>query len=77
MANDGGRDEVRREVLPIPDKPPVGLTTYDAKDPDTRCPPIVPLRPPEHGFVEGSQAVPSGQVASMSPWPCSSSGDQS
>jgi arylsulfatase len=25
----------------------VGLTTYDAKDPDTRFPPIVPLRPPK------------------------------
>jgi len=24
----------------------VGLTTYDAKDPDTSFPPIVPLRPP-------------------------------
>jgi hypothetical protein len=33
-------------VLPIPDIPPVGLTTYDAKDPDTSYPPIVPLRPP-------------------------------
>jgi arylsulfatase A-like enzyme len=47
MANDSGRDGVRREVLPIPDRPPVGLTTYDAKDPDTRYPPIEPLRPPE------------------------------
>lgn len=47
MATDSRRDEVRREVLPIPDKPPVGLTTYDAKDPDTSYPPIVPLRPPE------------------------------
>jgi hypothetical protein len=26
---------------------PVGLTTYDAKDPDTKYPPIVPLRPPQ------------------------------
>ena len=25
----------------------VGLTTYDAKDPDTKFPPIEPLRPPE------------------------------
>jgi len=46
MANDK-RDEVRREVLPIPDIPPVGLTTYDAKDPETSYPPILPLRPPE------------------------------
>jgi hypothetical protein len=27
-------DEIRRDVLPIPDIPPAGLTTYDAKDPD-------------------------------------------
>jgi arylsulfatase A-like enzyme len=35
-----------REVLPIPDRRPVSLTTYDAKDPDTKFPPIRPLRPP-------------------------------
>lgn len=39
-------EPLRRDVLPIPDIPPVGLTTYDAKDPDTSYPPIVPLRPP-------------------------------
>ena len=33
-------DDVRREVLPIPDPQWVGLTTYDAKDPDTTFPPI-------------------------------------
>src|SRR4030081_2597914 len=37
---------VRRDILPIPDVKHVGLTTYDAKDPDTTFPPIVPLRPP-------------------------------
>ena len=37
---------LHRDVLPIPDIPPVGLTTYDAKDPDTSYPPIEPLRPP-------------------------------
>ncbi|WP_136708992.1 arylsulfatase [Agromyces sp. H66] len=47
MANDRRRDDVRREVLPIPDRPPVGLTTYDAKDPETEYPPIEPLRPPD------------------------------
>ncbi|MFD4180466.1 sulfatase-like hydrolase/transferase [Rhodococcus sp. NPDC058514] len=36
----------RREVLPIPDRPHVGLLTYDAKDPDTTFPPIEPLLPP-------------------------------
>src|SRR6478735_6461819 len=41
-----GRDDLPREVLPIPDRKPVNLTTYDAKDPDTKFPPIRPLRPP-------------------------------
>ena len=40
-------DRSGRETLPIPDRPHVGLTTYDAKDPDTSFPPIEPLRPPE------------------------------
>src|SRR6516164_4730062 len=35
-----------RDVLPFPDRKPVGLTTYDAKDPDTKFPPIRQLRPP-------------------------------
>lgn len=34
-----------RDVLPIPDQPHVGLTTYDAKDPDTKYPPIREVRP--------------------------------
>ena len=37
---------VQRGVLPIPDRRPAVLTTYDAKDPDTSFPPIEPLRPP-------------------------------
>ena len=41
------QDKIQREILPIPDIPHVGLTTYDAKDPDTSYPPIEPLRPPE------------------------------
>src|SRR3954452_18397514 len=41
------RDTIQRSVLPIPDPQHVGLTTYDAKDPDTAFPPIEPLRPPE------------------------------
>jgi arylsulfatase A-like enzyme len=36
-----------RAILPIPDIAPVGLTTYDAKDPDTSFPRIEPLLPPE------------------------------
>ncbi|MCV7372715.1 arylsulfatase [Mycolicibacterium arabiense] len=38
---------VRRDILPIPDVEHVGLTTYDAKDPDTSYPPIKDVRPPE------------------------------
>src|SRR5678815_3473618 len=38
--------KVQREILPIPDVTPVGLTTYDAKDPETKYPPIRQLRPP-------------------------------
>ncbi len=37
---------VQRQILPIPDQPHVGLTTYDARDPDTTYPPIRDLRPP-------------------------------
>ena len=40
------RDKIQRTVLPIPDQLYVGLTTYDAKDPDTKYPPIKELRPP-------------------------------
>src|SRR5262247_2974266 len=38
---------LQRTVLPIPDIRPVGLTTYDAKDPDTKYPPIRDIRPPK------------------------------
>jgi arylsulfatase len=41
------RGKIQRDILPIPDRPHVGLTTYDAKDPDTKYPPIEPLRPPK------------------------------
>src|SRR4029453_10898203 len=40
------RDELPRTNLPIPEREHVGLTTYDAKDPDTSFPPIDPLLPP-------------------------------
>ena len=46
----GPDDEARRCTpahVPIPDRPAPGLTTYDAKDPDTTYPPIEPLLPPE------------------------------
>jgi arylsulfatase len=40
-------EKIQRSVLPIPDAQYVGLTTYDAKDPDTKFPPIEQLRPPK------------------------------
>jgi arylsulfatase A-like enzyme len=36
-----------RDELPIPDHKPVGLTSYDAKDPESHFPPIRQLRPPD------------------------------
>ena len=39
--------QIQRSILPIPDPQHVGLTTYDAKDPDTKFPPIEPLQPPK------------------------------
>ena len=41
------QDKIPRIVLPIPDRPRTGLVTYDAKDPDTKFPPITQLRPPK------------------------------
>ena len=38
---------IHRSNLPIPQRPNVGLVTYDAQDPDTALGPIEPLRPPE------------------------------
>ena len=36
-------EQSKRTSLPIPHREPVGLVTYDAKDPDTSFPPIEPL----------------------------------
>ena len=41
------RDHLQRSNLPIPDPQHVGVTTYDAKDPDTKFPPIERLLPPK------------------------------
>lgn len=47
MLPDPARPDTRaRTMLPIPDRPAAGPTTYDAKDPDTAFPPIEPLLPP-------------------------------
>ncbi len=40
-------DNIQRSVLPIPDEKYVGLTTYDARDPETKFPPIREIRPPK------------------------------
>jgi arylsulfatase len=40
-------EKTARNVLPIPAKARTGLITYDAKDPDTKYPPIEQLRPPK------------------------------
>src|SRR6202521_1655262 len=36
-----------RSILPIPDRTHIGLTTYDAKDSNTKVPPNEPLPPPK------------------------------
>ena len=41
-----GAEPVNRFTLPIPGPVHVGVTTYDAKDPDTFFPPVQPVRPP-------------------------------
>ncbi len=40
-------ESMSRSALPIPSRPRTGLITYDAKDPDTKFPPIEQLRPPK------------------------------
>jgi arylsulfatase A-like enzyme len=40
-------DKIQRSSLPIPDIQHPGLISYDAKDPDTRFPPIFDVRPPK------------------------------
>jgi arylsulfatase len=42
--NKSGR--IQRHILPIPDQPYAGFVAYDAKDPDSKFPPIEQLRPP-------------------------------
>src|ERR1700731_5365639 len=40
------QDDKHRSHLPIPSAERTGPITYDAKDPDTKSPPIEQLRPP-------------------------------
>jgi arylsulfatase A-like enzyme len=43
----GSQNDISRTVLPIPARARTGLITFDAKDPDTKYPPITQLRPPK------------------------------
>jgi arylsulfatase A-like enzyme len=45
--SEGSSRSIQRDVLPVPDVVRPGLTTYDAKDPDTAFPPIREMRPPD------------------------------
>jgi arylsulfatase A-like enzyme len=45
MSDNGAN--LSRSILPIPSQTHIGLTTYDAKDPNAKFPPIEPLRPPK------------------------------
>ena len=36
-----------RDILPIPDQPHTELITFDAKDPETKFPPIEQILPPK------------------------------
>ena len=71
-------DNISRAILPIPDRQHVGLTTYDAKDPDTKFPPIESLRPPSallrrvrsgvrarHRISKSLRATDSSTIASI------------
>jgi arylsulfatase A-like enzyme len=44
--SDEAAGEIRRDILPMPDRQHVGLTTYDANDPNTKYPPITTVQPP-------------------------------
>ena len=44
MSSENRKD---RSHLPIPTPERTGLITYDARDPDTKFPPIEQLRPPK------------------------------
>src|ERR1700721_2345526 len=41
------QDDISRTVLPVPDQERTGLITYDAKDPESKYPPIRQMRPPK------------------------------
>ncbi len=61
------QDKVQRTVLPIPDRPRTGLVTYDAKDPDTKFPPINQLRPPKGAPTYSSSCLTISALAHPAP----------
>ena len=56
-------------MLPIPDVTPIALTTFDARDPDTKYPPIRQIRPPQcaPNFVDGKK-VGEGRIEQTEPF---------
>jgi hypothetical protein len=57
--------EPKREILPIPDIPAPGLTTYDAKDPDTSYPGARPRRPQPSDQARGSSRPRDGDSVAV------------
>jgi hypothetical protein len=51
-------DFLERSILPIPDRKPVSLTTYTAKNLDTKFPPNTPLS----AWGKGDYVPPGGKV---------------
>lgn len=47
-------DTLQRSVLPIPQRAYAGPIKYDAKDPESKFPPIQPLRPPAGAALRAS-----------------------
>ena len=72
-------DTIGRTTLPIPDRPYVGLTTYDAKDPNTKYPrsPLVRRTAPERlvvliddaGFGASAPSADPIDTPTWSDWP--------
>jgi len=54
-------EPIQRSILPIPDRRPISLTTFEAKDPDTKFPPITPLRPPDGVQITMAAASPRAE----------------
>jgi hypothetical protein len=60
-------DKKHRSHLPIPTPKRTGLITYDAKDPDTKFPPIQQLRPPRGAPVRDHPRAGRAHRAPVAP----------